>query len=168
MKLQRREVLKGIVALGAGAAGHKLLGSGDVEAVPQPGRPRVQSVYPQQIGDADYYVLDSSVDGDSVRVAMHFTVPAGSSFSGLTYSECLVQDTALNKQSVVPWVSAPRQSTLDAGLIFEHVIAFETNGDLAASVKRDRLDQRYNDLRPGIEEAIRRRYWSWGYERMMP
>ena len=166
MKVSRRQVLKGAAAIGAGVAAYPLLNEGSsVSAVPQATRPQRTAALAAQTGEAQYFVLDSSDDGDSVRVAMHFAVPAETNLAGLTLAQCLVQDASVSKTSVVPWVSSARQALLDSGQVYEHVIVFKTNGNLPASTRRARLDQRYRDLQPIVADALRRRYWAWGYER---
>lgn len=165
-KVTRRQLLQSVGAIGVGAAAFPLLeSSGTVMATAKSTPPPPAAPYAVQSGDADYYVLDSSNDGDHVRVAMHFPVPSGTNLAGLTYSQCLVQDTTVPKQSVVPWVSTTRQAALDAGTVVEYVVSFETNGDLPPATKRARLDQRYLTLRAAAQQALIRRYWAWGYER---
>ncbi len=119
----------------------------------------------QQSGIAQYYVLDGSRDGSSLRVAMHFPVPVETNLAGILLSTCITQDSSLDKTSLVPWVATSRQTELTNGTIVEHIVSFETHKGVANMTKRNRLDDRYNDLLLKVQNAVREIYWGWGFER---
>ncbi len=114
---------------------------------------------------SDYHVLEASDRGNSLKVAMHIPVPSGTNLVSKTFTGCLVEDTSISKVSVVASIATQEQDALTAGTLAERVVSLRTHKDLSNAVKRNRLDSAYNQNVTRVQNALRQRYWGWGFER---
>lgn len=113
---------------------------------------------------SDYHILDTSEDGNSVRVVFHIPIPPGSNKAGVSYRTALSQ-WAGPQASVVPGVGA-EQTALTSGSLYEIVLLVDTNpGDTAALKLRDRLDAMFIAMKSETWMKLRTRLDYWGFSR---
>ena len=117
---------------------------------------------------SDYHILAGNKDGNSFQVAMHVPVPNIANKVGVNYRTVLTQWLSVDgmmPRSAVPFITAPEQTQLDAGELFEHLVTFYTHPGESLATKRARLDALYTAAVTRVQSTLQRMLGYWGYSR---
>jgi len=114
---------------------------------------------------SNYHILEASDKGNSLRVVMHIAVPVQTNLANKTLSSCIIEDPSKVKTSILASVTTAEINGIAAGTLVEYVISVRTHKDIPNITKRNRLDAAYNKAVIKEQNALRQRYWGWGFER---
>jgi hypothetical protein len=118
---------------------------------------------------ADYHILSGRPDGNQYRVVFHLPVPDTDNNVGVNYRMALVEWLGTEGLvSQVPFISAPEQTQLDNGELYEHLWDYDTHDGISLSEKQAELDARFAAFSTAVVNQLQTRLGFWGFNRDVP
>lgn len=120
-----------------------------------------------------YHVLAGSDDGNSFSVVFHVPIPAVNNRVGISYRTALVNSglggkTVMVEGNAAGQITTAEKNQIVAGELYEHSESFNTNPGETATVLRDRIDARYQQLVSVVQGQVQSRLSYFGFQRNVP
>ena len=120
---------------------------------------------------SNYHVRAADVYGNRYTVVFHVPIPDELNGADVNYRTAIVQwQGGAPISSTLPDIG-DEQTTLDAGQIYEHAEAFNSNPNETLIQKRARLDARWTELANtsgDFIQSLQNQLAYWGYNRDVP
>lgn len=112
---------------------------------------------------SDYHVMKAATDGGTIQIVFHVPVPNENNVVGVNLRTCIMEDDAVIKTSIVPWIEASEQTALNAGELLEYPYTLHTHKDISAAVKAQAIEDLFVGGVPAVQEQLRQQYVYWHY-----
>lgn len=115
---------------------------------------------------ADYHLLRSSDNGNSVEVVVHVPVPDENNVLGTPLKTCVVEDPQEPKVTQLPvgHLSTGEDASLADGSLVEYQFTFTMNADRSQADRKTALENRVGAVLTAGLGVLRKRYSVWGFE----
>lgn len=101
----------------------------------------------------------------NIRVIMHFVVPAGDNSAGKAWSQCILEDVSIQKDTILTdtEITAPEKAAIQAGTVIERVYEVEIHENWSKIEKRLAVDKAWIQRHTETINELAVRYEFWGY-----
>lgn len=105
-----------------------------------------------------------------IRVIMHFDVPAGDNSIGTSWSQCIIDDNSILKETVLTdsEIMAPEKAAIQNGTVIERVYEVAIHENWSTAEKRNAVDNAWIQRHTEVVNELAMRYEFWGYAGDIP
>ena len=105
-----------------------------------------------------------------IRVVMHFNVPAGNNSAGKAWSQCILEDVSIFKDTVLTdtEITAPEKTAIQAGTVLERTYEVAIHEDSSTADKKAAVDSAWIQRHTDAIKELALRYEFWGYAGDIP
>lgn len=105
-----------------------------------------------------------------IRVIMHFEVPAGGNPIGKAWSQCILEDVSIHKDTVLTdtEITASEKTAIQAGTIIERTYEVAVHENSNAVEKKAAVDSAWVQRHTDTINELALRYEFWGYAGDIP